>query len=169
MIYRIALMALFLTGCSMAPRTDFSANVDYSQFDTYQFEDSTAPRSIDAKRIETALNSQLPEKGITLSHTDEAPLMVIYRIEDERELQSFGTTVGFGYHSRNMGIGMSTPERYREVKFGRLVLEFVDTQSNQVVWQAVSTRRLTESMSPQRREAFFEREIREMLALFPPY
>ncbi len=167
-MYRIIFLALFLAGCSLAPRTDFNSNIDYDQYVSYQFVNAEAPRTLDGQRIENALNSQLPIKGIQSVDGDLAPLMIQYRIDDETELQSYGTSIGFGYTSRNAGIGMSTPERYREVKYGKLVIEFIDTETNQIIWQAISQNRLTESMSPIKREAFITKQVEQMLLQYPP-
>nr|WP_086939605.1 DUF4136 domain-containing protein [Thaumasiovibrio occultus] len=166
-MWKTLLMSLLLVGCSAAPTIDYSATTNFADLNTYQFADSDSPASLDGERIEAAIATQMTLKGFTRVE-EQGDVIVHYAIREERELQSYGTTIGFGYYSRGFGVGFSAPERLREIRYGNLVVDMVDVGSDKVIWQAVSNSRLTESMGPDKRNTFFNEQVAKMFAQYPP-
>lgn len=164
------LFSLLLIGCSSDVSTDFKDDVNYSQFHTYEFAENVnkTATSLDAARVKDALNYQLTNKGLKLNADDKTDLTVKYYIQAESELQSYGTTVGFGYGFSNVGVGFSTPTRYKENRYGKLIVELIQNTSNQVIWRSISQRKLTDDMTPQSRITFIDEQINEMFKTYPP-
>ncbi|UTV29976.1 DUF4136 domain-containing protein [Photobacterium atrarenae] len=165
---RLLLLTLILAGCSAPVTTDYNTQINYDQFKTYQFAPghSSYVISLDDSRVEEAISVQLHSKG--LKQGDNADLTVKHYIRQQSDFQSYGTSVGFGYGYRHIGVAYSTPVRYREYTYGKLIVELIDNQSNQIVWRAVSQRKLTESMTPSSREAFIDEQVFEMFKNYPP-
>ncbi|MEJ2765923.1 DUF4136 domain-containing protein [Photobacterium sp. MCCC 1A19761] len=165
---RLLFLTVVLTGCSAPVTTDYNAQINYTQFKTYQFApgQSHSALSLDESRVEEAISVQLHSKG--LKPGENADLTVKHYIQQQSDFQSYGTSVGFGYGYRHVGVAYSTPVRYREYTYGKLIVELIDNQSNKVVWRAVSQRKLTESMTPSSREAFIDEQVFEMFKNYPP-
>lgn len=165
---RLLLLTLMLAGCSAPVTTDYDTQINYAQFKTYQFAPGNNNRtsSLDDSRVEEAISVQLHSKG--LKPGEKADLTVRHYIQQQSDFQSYGTSVGFGYGYRHVGVAYSTPVRYREYTYGKLIVELIDNQNNKVVWRAVSQRKLTESMTPSSREAFIDEQVFEMFKNYPP-
>ncbi|MDF5662779.1 DUF4136 domain-containing protein, partial [Vibrio parahaemolyticus] len=125
-----------------------------------------APTSIDGRRIEQGLAEQLEGKGL-IKVNSGGDLYVHHDIVEESELVSSGSSVSFGYGWNSFGVITSSPERYKERKYGKLVVELVDAKANQVVWKGVSSRKLSESMSSEKRESLIQEEIAKMFESYP--
>jgi hypothetical protein len=166
----MTLFILFLVGCSSAVSTDFKADVNYSQFHTYEFSENAnkTATSLDAARVKEALNYQLTNKGLRLVTDSKTDLTVKYYIQAESELQSYGSSVGFGYGFNNVGVGFSSPTQYKENRYGKLIVELIQNTSNQVIWRSISQRKLTDEMSAQSRITFINEQINEMFKTYPP-
>ncbi len=162
--------SLLLVGCSSDVSTDFKENVNYSQFHTYEFAENAnkTATSLDSARVKDALNYQLTNKGLELGADKKTDLTVKYYIQAESELQSYGTSVGFGYGASNVGVGFRSPTRYKETRYGKLIVELIQNTSNQVIWRSTSQRKLTDEMTPQSRITFIDEQISEMFKTYPP-
>ncbi|MDX1301547.1 DUF4136 domain-containing protein [Photobacterium sp.] len=169
-LFRSACLSLLLAGCSTDVSTDYNSQVDYSQFNTYLFAapPSQTAVSLDATRVEEAIATQLAMKGLRHASETNADLTIKHYIQKQSDFESYGTSVGFGYASRNVGIGFSSPTRYKEYNYGKLIVELIENSSNQVVWRAVSQRKLTETMTPSSRIEFIDKQISEMFKQYPP-
>ncbi|MDO6498027.1 DUF4136 domain-containing protein [Photobacterium sanguinicancri] len=159
-----------LIACTADVSTDYDKQTNYAQFKTYQFavqpdDDST---SLDAVRVENAITRELQTHGLTLSKDKAADVTIRHAIQSQSDYQSSGTSFGFGYGFNNVGIGVSTPTQYKEYKYGKLIVEMVATNNNQVVWRSVSQRKLKETMSPDDRETFIDEQIGKMFKNYPP-
>lgn len=166
---RILLISLPLISCSADVTTDYDTQVNYSQYKSYQFADrpgSTVIR-LDSARVECAIKAELENKGLELLETN-ADLTVRHYIRQQSDFHSYGTSIGFGYRYRSIGVAYSTPSRYREYRYGKLIVELIENDSNQVVWRSISQRKLTETMTPKSREEFIDEQILEMFKNYPP-
>ncbi|OAN11461.1 polyketide synthase [Photobacterium jeanii] len=159
-----------LVACSADVSTDYDKQANYNQFKTYQYaavgdKDST---TLDGARVENAINRELSAKGMRLTVDSTSDITVRHAIESQSDYQSSGTSFGFGYGFSNVGVGVSTPTRYREYKYGKLIVEMIENDNKQVVWRSVSQRKLKETMSPDEREKFIDEQITEMFKNYPP-
>ncbi|EDP59370.1 DUF4136 domain-containing protein [Vibrio sp. AND4] len=161
-----ALFVISVTACTTVI-TDVDKQADFSTYKTFDFGDkSDIPASLDARRIEQGLSSLMESNGLVRVQTD-GDLYVHHDIVKETELVSSGSSLSFGYGWNSFGVVTSSPERYQEKKYGKLIVELVDTKANQVVWKGISSRRLTESMSTEKREALIAEEITKMFENYP--
>jgi hypothetical protein len=169
-IIAAVLLTLSVSACSVKPATDYMIGHDFSQYKNFAF---VAPPkdvvvSIDSARIEDALIRSLSQKGISQTTKEQADLLVEYHIESATELESYGSNIGVGIFSGRGGIGMSSPTRYRERNYGKLVIEFLNPTSQSIVWRSISQSPLNETMATDRRTQFISAQIKLMLSNFPP-
>ncbi len=159
-------IALLTTACSTIT-TDVDNQVDFSLYRTFDFgEQGDAPISIDARRIEQSIAAQLEGQGLR-QVASGGDIYVHHDIAKSTEFVSFGSNVSFGYGWNSFGVITSSPERYRERKYGNLVVELVDVKANQVVWRGMSSRKLTESMDTDNRVSLIAEEIEKMFEHYP--
>ncbi len=162
----IGFTALLITACGTVT-TDVDKQADFSSYKTFNFgEQGDAPASIDARRIEQGIAIQLEGQGMKeVGHGGD--IYVHHDIVTSTEFVSSGSSLSFGYGWNSFGVVTSSPDRYRERKYGNLVVELVDIKANQVVWKGVSNRKLTASMDTERRERLITEEIAKMFENFP--
>ncbi|QRG85006.1 DUF4136 domain-containing protein [Vibrio diabolicus] len=158
---------MMLVSACTTVTTDVDKQADFSAYRTFDFgAQAETPTSIDGRRIEQGLAEQLEDKGL-IKVNSGGDLYVHHDIVEESELVSSGSSVSFGYGWNSFGVITSSPERYKERKYGKLVVELVDAKANQVVWKGVSSRKLSESMSSEKRESLIEEEIAKMFENYP--
>lgn len=158
---------MMLVSACTTVTTDVDKQADFSAYITFDFgAQAETPTSIDGRRIEQGLAEQLEDKGL-IKVNSGGDLYVHHDIVEESELVSSGSSVSFGYGWNSFGVITSSPERYKERKYGKLVVELVDAKANQVVWKGVSSRKLSESMSSEKRESLIEEEIAKMFENYP--
>ena len=170
-------MTLLASGCTRHAVVDHQPGTDFAQYRTWAWveagEDSV--RSLDASRIERAVEKELSARGFDRVDREEADLLVRYRVDHRLRLETRGFGYGLGfhdpfYHHRRHslhGAFHSHPDFY-QVDEARLIVELAERESRQVIWQAVGQRTLTEYMKPARRQAVIARQITEMFEQYPP-
>ncbi|MGF1768331.1 DUF4136 domain-containing protein [Enterovibrio makurazakiensis] len=160
---------LTLVGCAKSVYTDYDQQYDYSDIQSYKIVSPAGsnPTSLDDGRMKQAVKEELTAMGL-IETGSEPNVNVRYFIEPKTENVAYGSSVRFGYGSRRFGVGYETPTRYEERSYGQLVVEMVNTTSNQVIWRAVSKRKLTDRMTPASKNAFIQEQIKEMFEEFPP-
>lgn len=168
------MLALALTGCARYATTDYDGKAQFDTYDRYRFaqREEGAVQSLDAARIERALERELAEEGFSQADSSEAAALIVrYRIEQERRLESRGPTfgLGFGFGRSPFTFGMAhSPVESREIKEGQLVVELVDPKAEQVIWQGRAERNLTESMNAAQRSELIDRIVKAMFEQYPP-
>ncbi|OLQ71125.1 polyketide synthase [Photobacterium proteolyticum] len=167
--FRPILISVAIVGCSADVATDYDAQVNYYQFKTYQFASSPANTviTLDSSRVENAITAQLDNKGLT-AEPNAADLTVKHYIQQQSDFRSYGTTLGFGYRHRNVGVAYTSPSQYREYRYGKLVVELIDNDNNKIVWRSISQRKLTETMTSKSRDEFIDEQVVEMFKNYPP-
>ncbi|WP_413113323.1 DUF4136 domain-containing protein [Thaumasiovibrio sp. DFM-14] len=155
-----------IIGCTSAPTTDFNPDSNFSALRSYQLEEQSDPTSLDLQRMQQALTQQLAIKGFIRSDAN-ADLKIRFGIKSITELQSYGSSFGIGYGSRNVGVGIRTPQQYREISYGKLIIEVINQKSNQVIWQAMSNKQLNQSLKGDERRQFIDAQVTQMMHLYP--
>ncbi|WP_064608410.1 DUF4136 domain-containing protein [Photobacterium sp. J15] len=168
-VLRAAVLISSLTACSSGVVTDYNIQLDYNQFKTYQFPENTTNSviTLDSARVEKAIKLQLDSKGMKKTDNN-ADIIVHHYIQQQSDFRSYGTTVGFGYRYRHVGMAYSSPSQFREYRYGKLVVELIENTSNNIVWKAISQRKLTETMTPGSRNEFIDEQISKMFKSYPP-
>lgn len=167
----IMILALFLAGCASPVTVDYDSSVPFAHYQTYAFAappSSEHYRTLDGSRIENAVNRALQLKGLKQVSAVDASLIVHYRIEEEKSLDTSGWGFGFGTFGDPFGFGVATAPPIQERKEGKLVVELVDAKTHQSVWKAAGRRYLNDDMTPNERTDRINEIVHDMFARFPP-
>jgi hypothetical protein len=166
----ITLLFTALAGCAQKlANYDYDPGFRFADYRSFALQQSAKQsyQSLDSGRIEDAVKQQLTPRYQFVDR-EKADFLVSYYLEADRKIDQSGFSFGFGVASSNVGVGLSTGPKAKEVMEGKLILEIVDIQSSQVVWSAKSSKNLRENMKPAARQALIQQLVQEMLGNFPP-
>lgn len=167
----ISAMVLALSGCAGNVVTDYNSSVVFGNYATWAFAQGSGEgsfKSLDGSRVQNAIERELKRKAMRQVPQAEADLLASWQIVEEERLEQTGVGLGFGYGWSNYGWGISAPPPVREVTEGKLVVELVDKEREEVVWRAASRRYLRESQSPESRRELIDEVVSEMFSKYPP-
>jgi hypothetical protein len=154
-------------------RSDFDTAADFSRLRTYHWLQTppNAPRDprIDndliQSRVRSAVNSELHAKGYAEAG-DNPDFRVTYHImvRDKWDVQSFPVDYGYG-----LGRWPAAQDvRVSQYEEGTLILDVIDSSSNELVWRGSAQARIDPNRSPQERTKLINAAVRKMLDRFPP-
>ena len=178
-LYRLAaaLLALaLLGGCAGYDiRYDFDASAPYARYKTFDWytakKGTGGTTTLMDKRVRTAVQSELQNKGFKLETQGDPDFLVTYYpiVQDKkvRTTTRVGLSTGWGYRPVYGRVGVSSSQ-VRHHKEGTIVVEIVDFRSNQMVWQGVAAGALTGLNNPEDANEVVPRAVRDILAKFPP-
>lgn len=164
------LTVLALAGCAGNVTTDYDNQAPFATYSTYAFEPGQTGdvQSLDESRVRNAVEEAMAAEGFEKVSPEQADVWVRFGFEDKRRYESRGFTYGLGVFGSPFGFGISTRPEARQVDQEQLVLEFVEPESNRVVWQGSSREYLTENMGPQRRRELIGELVESMFERYPP-
>jgi hypothetical protein len=173
---RVILVILALAaaaGCStLKTSADYAPTTDFSRYKTWNYRDDPSLKNeILAKRIESAIDSELARKGMTRD-TQNPDLWVVAhaRLSKQTQIHTYDTGWGYGYGSYRWGGyggGMST-STVSEVPVGTLIVDFVDANRKELVWRGTASDTLNPEKSPEQKEQALREAIAKLLEGYPP-
>jgi hypothetical protein len=148
---------------------DYDRDTDYSKYTTYNYysDMDTGLSELDAKRLLRAIDSTMRAKGFLLSEEPEFFINILSRSFQAPRNNTVG--VGIGGSGRNVGGGMTigipvgSANVEREIQF-----DFVDSQKDELFWQAITVSSLRENSSPDEREKKIQDLVTKTLDKYPP-
>jgi len=149
---------------------DYDQKTDYNQFRTYAFdlgEDGSGLSDFDERRFIKYSDSILQGKGLAFS---ENPDIWITLAAEEYETQSRNTLgVGLGGGGGGLGVGVSggIPIGGAELR-QRIQVNFVQSTTNAVIWEATSESDLKAKSKPAQRDAHFQKLTTRIFKKYPP-
>lgn len=177
----VALCLAVSLGCSTIEVSyDYDSDANFGAYRTYAWLSEPPKLTGDAraalernslldKRIKTAVNEQMPGKGLTL--TDDSPdLLVVYHtgVEDQVQVTDWGYGYGGPYrrpYGRGYGPRDVSVTKYR---LGTLILDFVDASTQVMVFRATARKVLASDPTPQQIEETLNAAVTKMLEEYPP-
>jgi hypothetical protein len=146
----VGLAALWLAGCETGPdiRADYDKAADFGKYRTYNFVAATGTGSTDAKSLaqqilQSAASREMESRGYTKA--DNADLLINFKgkLEEKTDIEStpapmYGAGWGYrGYYGAPYGAyGYGGTEvSTRRYNVGTLVMDVVDREKKQVVFQ----------------------------------
>jgi hypothetical protein len=161
-----------LAGCASTPtvRSDYDKAADFGRYHTFGFVDGTQTRTLVMQTLETAATREMEARGYKLSETPDLVVNFTGKLEDRTDVQSvpgpyYGPTWGYGgWYGAPYG-AYNTQVTTRHYKVGQLVMDIVDRDKRQVVFQAGLERTVTKEMQQNRDQAL----TRAVTLLFGKY
>jgi len=165
---------LMLAACSpVTVRTDHDTSADFSHLRTYGWlqKPSDLPRDprIDNdlldSRVHSAVNDELNSKGFSEAPNPDFRVTYHVMLQSKLDVQSF--PVAYGYGLGRVG-AMSTDVRVSEYEVGTLLLDVVDSGTNELVWRGSAQARIDPNRTAQERTKLIREAVHDMLKRFPP-
>ena len=170
--------AALLTGCASGPdvRGDYDKNADFGKYRTYGFVaqagTDTQFRSISTQLMQSVAAREMETRGYTRSDNPDLVINFKGKLEEKTDIEStpapyYGPGWGYGgfYGSHYGGYGGSevTTRRYN---VGTLVMDIVDREKRQAVFQGGIEDVVTKEMM-QNREATITAAVQQLFAKYP--
>lgn len=165
----LILSTAFVTGCSSTRySTDWDQTIDFTRYDSFAWFDHTdaehqpqRPDSILDGRIRRAIAQALLDTGLEQTSPQSADLLVTYYTSVRQEVRMYTTGYGYGYWG---GWGMTTTQPYVWEE-GTMILDLVDSASDQLVWRGTLTKALGSSRPS---DDDVRKAVQKVLVDFPP-
>ena len=134
-IFGLVLGLLVGSAAAQTVQSDFDRTFQFSNLKTFSFAvqrrgatDPLATDSLNDGRIRTGLESQLIANGFRME-TEKADFVIAYYVTTKNKLsvQDYGYGPPRWFGSRNIRV-----DQYSE---GTLMVDFIDTRTNQVIWR----------------------------------
>ncbi len=162
------LILLFSSCHVVRVQTDYEKETDFSNYSTYNYYNDmeTGLSELDQKRLIKALDLAMQTKGFLLSEEPDFLVNIQSTIYQAPRNNTVG--VGVGGTGRNVGGGVSVgipvgqSNLQREIQF-----DFVDSQKDMLIWQAISKSHLNENATPVEREKKLQQVVEKVLAKYP--
>ena len=149
---------------------DFDDKVDFSKFSTYALVEGTPAGELTQPKIDAALRAQLEAEGLKEVEKGEADLHISTHASSTTQKKQKGGNVnlGIGKSGKRGHVGVSTGGRSRikNVEEGSLIVDLVDAESEQLVWQATGSG--TIKGDPQKIEAKMKKALEDAFKKYPP-
>jgi hypothetical protein len=165
-----SVVLLVLTSCGSARvNYDYDDQTDFTSYATYNYfgDMETGLSELDEKRLMDAMDATLGEKGFMFA---EEPDMFI-NIKSTVFKAQAANNVGVGLGGGNGGIGggvsigipVGGPKMTRELK-----IDFVDSNKDMLIWQAVSESPFREGDTPQEKSEKLQAVVDKIFSKYPP-
>jgi hypothetical protein len=169
----IAFLLLGLAACSSISTTsDYNPETDFTSYSTFSIYNGVIKDSelesvpLAKKRVLEAINNEMQKKGLTVSDSASASLIVFAHGGTAEKMNV--TDYGYGYggwwgpnpYGRNIDVSYYTQ--------GSLVIDFVDNSKDELVWRGIGTAALQDNGTPEERQAFIDEAVATILDQYPP-
>jgi hypothetical protein len=164
------LLLLVIFGCNTPQAVyDYDEKITFSNINTYQiYPDLVSNLSqLDEQRLITVLAEELAREGLSLSENPQ--IYVNFHTSEYQTASNNSLGIGVGGTGRNVGVGVSGgiplggSENYYQITF-----DFIDAQSDALIWQAIVDAKFDKDTSPQKREERLRAIVQKALKGFPP-
>jgi hypothetical protein len=174
-----AAMLLLAAGCASGPdvRGDFDPAADFGRFKTFGFvaqagTDTADARSITTTLLQNAAAREMEARGYVRSDTPDLVINFHGRLEERVDIQSrpapsMGPTWGYrGWAGSPWGGWGGTEVTTRRYNVGTLVMDLVDLEQRQMVFQATLQTNVSNEML-RNREQSINTLVTALFAKFP--
>jgi hypothetical protein len=163
---------LLLASCSsIRVFTDYDIEVDFTNYSSFAFYkpsiDQAEISDLDKRRILKSIESQMTAKGYVLA--ENADLLVSIATDEESRVDINNQTWGFGW-GWGFNPWMWSPMNNQTVSTydrGVLLIDILDTDKKQLIWQGKGSGILTNVTNPEGRQKLIDRYVSAILAKYP--
>lgn len=168
-----SLIALVTMGQARAVsvKEDYNPATDFSRYKTFRLKPGTpAPNRSTQAKIEKAIASELINKGLAAAG-DNAQLFIYTHVkigvDKALDVSSFGYGGYFGWGGWD-GDFESTGVNVVDVPTGTLMVDMVDSASQQMVWRGIASGTLHPNSTEEKSEQRINKAVAKLLKKFPP-
>jgi hypothetical protein len=177
----ILTVVMLILGCSsIKVSQDYNLSTNYSNLKTYAWQSETQEKTGDPRldnplldnRIRDAVDKFLLEKTFKKISDDVPDFYVTYTLKIFRRINSSGGSsgfsFGFGTFSSNSAFGISSGSHVSEYDESMLVIDFIETDSGDLLWRGIGTRRYSQHSKPEDTTEIINETVKKILSQFPP-
>ena len=166
---RFATLAFAITvvACStLEVNTDYAPGTDFSKYKTFTMKHGAAARdAIAVQRFELSLANALQARGLR-QVPDGADLNVFDHFVIGKDTQL--NTYGYGGYGRWGGMGGMQTTTVQQIPTGTVVVDLVDTKTNNMVWRGIAKDQLSTSATPEERQQKADQVAQKLFENYPP-
>jgi hypothetical protein len=175
----LALAGLALAGCASGPdvRADYDKSVDFGKYRTYGFvahsgADTGDYRSLTTQMLQGAASREMESRGYTRAENPDLVINFTGKLEEKVDVEStpapyYGPGWGYGgWYGAPYGGWGGTEVTTRRYNVGTLIMDVVDRDKRQVVFQGGISGVVTKEMQ-QNREASINAAVGHVFSKYP--
>jgi hypothetical protein len=175
----LAVAAVALAGCASGPdiQADYDKSADFGKYRTYGFvtqagTDGGDFRSLSTQMLHNAAARQMEQRGYTRAENPDLVINFTGKLEEKVDVEStpapyYGPGWGYrGWYGAPYGGWGGTEVTTRRYNVGTLVIDVVDREQRQVVFQGGISGVVTKEMQ-QNREASINRAVEGIFTQYP--
>ena len=175
----LAVAAVALSGCASGPdiQADYDKSADFGKYRTYGFvaqagTDRDDFRSLSTQMLHNAAARQMEQRGYTRADNPDLVINFTGKLEEKVDVEStpapyYGPAWGYrGWYGAPYGGWGGTEVTTRRYNVGTLVIDVVDREQRQVVFQGGISGVVTKEMQ-QNREASINRAVEGIFTQYP--
>lgn len=175
----LVVAAVALAGCASGPdiQGDYDKSADFGQYRSYGFvtqagTDTGDFRSLATQMLQNAAARQMEQRGYTRAENPDLVINFKGKLEEKVDVEStpapyYGPGWGYrGWYGAPYGGWGATEVTTRRYNVGTLVMDVVDREKRQVVFQGAISGVVTKEMQ-QNREASIERAVEGIFSQYP--
>ncbi len=176
---RIICLLLVATTVSFGQevRYNFASGDDFSKYKTFKWVQINGAQQLNQiadEQLKTAVNTELGEKGLSVTTADDAGLYIGYQVSlgQEKQFTSYNTDWGYGPGWRYgwygaPGGGMSTTTS-STIHTGQIDLDMYDPAQKKLVWRGTASKAIDTNAKPGKREKNLNKAVAKLLKSYPP-
>jgi hypothetical protein len=175
----LAVTAIALAGCATGPdiQADYDKAADFGKYRTYGFvaqagTDTGDFRSLATKMLQNAASREMEQRGYTRAENPDLVINFKGKLEEKVDVEStpapyYGPGWGYGgWYGAPYGGWGGTEVTTRRYNVGTLVVDVVDREKRQVVFQGAISDVVTKEMQ-QNREATINAAVANVFSNYP--
>lgn len=171
--------ASLVAGCASGPnvRSDFDRSADFGKYRTYGFvsqagTDTAEFRSLATQTLQAAASREMESRGYTRSDNPDLLINFKGKLEEKTDIEStpapmYGPGWGYGgWYGAPWGGYGTTEVTTRRYKVGTLVMDVIDREKRQAVFQGGIEGVVTKEMM-QNKQAAIEQAVAHIFSRYP--
>jgi hypothetical protein len=160
------LFFILLMSCSSVKvMTDFDNTINFSEFKTFSFYEDVGQglNELDVNRVISTMKLEMKQRTFQEVENPDFFINVTSKISENRNSNSIGIGLGNGGFGLSGGIPIGGKKLNEE-----FVIEFVNSKTDQVIWEGILNSKIKEKRTPEQKELHFNEIIKKILAAYPP-
>ncbi len=160
-----------LLGCaSVTVQYDYDTEANFSNLKTYDWMPILARADMNRliiKRIKNAVNMKMEGKGFRATK-DNPDLLIAMHVGKEIELSVTNHSYHHRPYRRGPWYGGGGGISVNKIEKGALVIDFVDTKTNGLIWQGVAKATVKRDQSREKQDKRINEAVTKLFKHFPP-
>ncbi|MDX1365312.1 MAG: DUF4136 domain-containing protein [Arenibacter latericius] len=164
------LLLVLLSSCgAVRVQYDYDQATEFSAYSTYNYypDVDTGLNELDTRRLNRAIDSTMRGKGFLLSEEPDFYIAILGRTYQAARNNTVGVGVGGSGSSVGGGLSVGIPVGATKMEW-EIQLDFVDTQKDELFWQAIAVSAFNANSSPQIKEEKLRAIVEKALEKYPP-